>query len=457
MRRVLVTLVVAAAVVALAWYLGGLPGTVTAHVGNVTFEAAVSVVAVGLLASFLVLYGLLLLVGGMIRLPGGLRARRAAGRRRAGEVSTTRALVALAAGEVADARREAARARRLLGDTPQTLLLTAEAGRLAGRTDEAEGAWHALTARPDAAFLGYRGLLRQAVERENWTVAADLARQAEAAHPGAAWLREERARLAIRTAAWSDALALVDADAPKASLATAAANAEPDPAQALRLARLAWKEDPGLAPAALAYARRLREAGRERRALAVIRQSWAVAPQPDLAAFTLAPIEDKLARVQAAQQLTKPNPNHPESRILLAGTALDAGLLGEARRHLETAREGGLNQRRMWLLLARIEEEEHGDTEAGRLSQREALRQAATAEPDPGWYCNVCHTPHTAWQPTCPACGTAGALRWSGPSTPAIRLLAGETGSAQGQTRGLPDRGAVEPGRQDAAVSGQQH
>jgi len=423
MRRVLAILIVAAAVVAAAWYLAGLPGTVTARVGDVTFQAAVSVVAVCLLAVFLLLYFLLLGIGVLIGLPRRLRARRAVTRRRAGDVATTRALVALAAGETADARREAARARRLLGDTPQTLLLAAEAGRVAGRMDEAESAWRELAGRPDAAFLGYRGMLRQAVEREDWIEAASLARQAEAAHPGAAWLREERARLAIRTASWTDALALANADAPKAALATAAANAEPDPAVALRLARQAWKEDPALAPAALAYARRLREAGRDSRAQAVIRQSWVAAPQPDLATFALAPIEDKLARVSAVARLTKDNPNHPESRLLLAATALDAGLLGEARRHAESAREGGLNQRRLFLLLARIEEEEHGDTEAGRLAQREALRRAATAEPDPTWCCGSCHTSHPDWAPTCPHCGAAGSLFWGRPAAHVTRPL----------------------------------
>ncbi len=418
MRRVLLVLLVVAVVMAVAWFLAGLPGTVTAQVGTVTFQAAVSVVAVGLLVCFVVLYVLFRLLGALVRLPRTLRAERAARNRRTGDTATTRALVALAAGESADARREAARARRLLGDTPQTLLLAAEAGRIAGRPEESEAALRLLTARQDAAFLGYRGLLRDAVDRLDWEAAAVLAREAEQAHPGAAWLREERARLAVRTGAWGDALTLANADAPKAALATAAAEAEPNPAQALRLARQAWKEDPGFAPAALAYARRLREAGRESRAQAVIRQTWAKAgtPNPELAEFALAPLSDKLARYQAAQRLAKANPEHPETRLLLAQTAEEAGLLGEARRHLEAAQAAGMNQRRLWLLLAAIEEQEHGDTEAGRLAHREALRRAASAEPDPGWYCNACRTPQAHWQAVCPSCGAAGTLRWGAPA-----------------------------------------
>ena len=427
MRRALLTLLVAAVVVAAAWYLARLPGTVTAQIGGVTVQAAVSVVAVALLVAFVALFILLRLIGALTRLPRVLRARRAAARRGAGDIAATRALVALAAGETGDARREAARARRLLGDTPQTLLLAAEAGRLAGRSDEAQEAFRALAARPDAAFLGYRGLLRGAVDRQDWVEAARLARQAEAAHPGAVWLREERARLAVRTASWTEALAMADADTPKAALATAAANAEAEPGRALRLAKRAWKEDPSLVPAALAYARRLRALGREKRAQAVISRGWAVAPHPDLADFALAPVADKLARVQAAQALIKPNPNHPESHLLLARTALEAGLLGEARRHAEAARDGGLNQRRLWLLLARLEEEEHGDTEAGRLAQREALRRAATADADPAWYCASCHAPQAVWQPACPRCGETGSLRW-GPGATQPELATASNG-----------------------------
>src|SRR6185437_8366688 len=201
-------------------------------------------VALGLLAGFVLLYVLFRLLGAAVRLPRTLRARRAARNRRAGDAAQTRTLLALAAGETGEARREASRARRLLGDTPTTLLLAAEAGRIASRTDEAETAFRALADRPDAAFLGLRGLLRQAVEREDWTEASVLARQAEATQPGAAWLRRERARLAVRAGDWSDALALADPDAPKAALAAAAADAESDQGKATRLAHKAWKEDP---------------------------------------------------------------------------------------------------------------------------------------------------------------------------------------------------------------------
>ncbi|MGA3400246.1 MAG: heme biosynthesis HemY N-terminal domain-containing protein [Acetobacteraceae bacterium] len=412
MRRVVYVLVACIVVLAIAWVLAGLPGRVTAEFGATTVEMATPVAALGLLLLFVVLYVVLRLFGGLLRLPGTAARWDAERDRRRGDVAVGRALLALAAGDKADARREAGRARRLLGDTPQTLLLTAEAGRLAGRDDEAEDAFRRLVDRPDAAFLGYRGLLRQALVRQDWTEAAALARQAETAHPGAAWLRHQRARLAIRAGHWSEALDLADGDAARAALAAGAAEAEQDPARATKLARLAWKADASLAPAALAYATRLRAEGREARAQAVIRHSWSLAPHPDLATFALALVTDRLARARAAQRLTEANPDHAESRLLLARTSLDAGLTGEARHQATLAREAGLNQRRLWLLLAEIEAAEHGDTEAGRLAQRDALRQAATADADPEWRCAECHATHAAWYPACPSCGAPGSLRW---------------------------------------------
>jgi HemY protein len=428
MRRILTVLAASIVVLGIAWVVAGLPGRITAEFGGTTVEMATPVAAVGLLLVFLALYLVLRLLGGLLRLPG-IAARWDAQRdRQRGDVAVSRALVALAAGDRADARREAGRARRWLGDTPQTLLLAAEAGRLAGRDDEAEDAFRRLAERPDAAFLGYRGLVRQALTRQDWTEAAALARQAEAAHPGADWLRHQRAGLAIRAGHWTEALDLAEGDAARAALGAGAAGAEQDPARAMRLARQAWKTDASLAPAALAYATRLRANGREARAQAVIRHSWTLAPHPDLAAFALAQVTEPLARARGAQRLAEVNPEHVESRILLARTALEAGLTGEARHQVTQARDAGLNQRRVWLLTAEIEEAEQGGSDAARIGVRDALRQAATADADPEWRCTVCHTAYGGWYPACTSCGTAGGVRW----------LAGRTGSFPVVVRPLP-------------------
>jgi HemY protein len=162
----------------------------------------------------------------------------------------------------------------------------------------------------------------------------------------------------------------------------------------------------------LAYARRLRAAGNEKRARAYVAEAWTLAPHPDLAEFLLAQEPDTASRLQAAKVLVQRNAAHPESRLLLARTSLEAGLTAEARTQAEAARADGINQRRLCLLIAEIEELERGDTEEGRVAQRNALRQAASADPDPHWQCTNCRAEHATWQPKCSSCGSVATLEW---------------------------------------------
>lgn len=412
MTRVLLALILSAAVLMLAWRIALLPGTVALEMGEFAIEAPVPVAGLGAIALFVLLYVLFRLLGWLHRLPRNLRARKAQRHRTHGDAAVTRTLIALAAGDANAARREAAAARGLLGDTPQTLLLASEAGRLAGRTDETEGPLLLLAGRKDAAFLGLRGLLRDAMARQDWKEAAELARKAEAAHPGTAWLRAERAQLAVRTGAWAEAFALTSDAGPKAALAAAAAEGEKNANRALDLAKQAFEADPALAPAALAYAARLRASGRERRVEPVLRRAWEAAPQQALADLLLEPVTDPLARVQAAKKLVAVNAAHPESHFLLARMNLSAGLTGEARHQVREAHKAGMNERRLWSLLADVEEQDRGETEEGRAAQRDALRKVAEAAPDAGWRCGTCGTAHERWVPACRSCGTAGGLRW---------------------------------------------
>ena len=416
MPAIFLVLVAGAGAVWVARWLAGLPGTVSVSLLGLTVETSTALALVAVVLLVLALLGLLRALGWLLSVPARLRRRRVARRRAAGDAAVTAALVALAAGEAGDARREAGRARRLLGDTGQTLLLAAEAERLSGDDATAAALFQMLAKRDDAALLGLRGLFRQAVAREDWPAAAQLAGQAERVHPGGAWLREERAQLAVRTGDWRQALRLSAPDAPRAAYAVAAIAGVADGTEATRMAKQTWKDHPDFTPAALAYAARLRADGREARAQDVLRDAWARNPQPDLATLALAPLTEPMARVKAAGRLVMDAPAHPESRFLMAQLNLRAGLTGEARRHLDRARDGIGEQRRFWLLLADLEGEDRGDTETGRLAQRDALRRAATAAADPAWHCDACGGVTAQWTPTCPTCQTAGRVRWGLPT-----------------------------------------
>jgi HemY protein len=418
MRRIIYLILVSAVVVAAAWWIEHLKGGVSLLIGGTTIQAPIAVAVLALLVLVVAVYLLTRLLATVLNLPGSFRRGGERRARRRGEQAITETLTALAAREPEDARRQAARARRLLGETPQTLLLSAYAGSISGDETEAEAAFEKLAARKESAFLGLRGLLRLAIQREDYVKAAELARQAEAAHPGAAWLRSERTQLALRTRAWGEALQLTHEDAAKAGFGAAAAEAESDPAIAHRLAKAAFKREPGLAAAAIAYARRLRASGRERAAMDVLRRAWEANPNPALAEFALAVAPDKRARLNIGIDLTKTASLHAESQLLLGQLSVEAGEPADALRYAQAARAQGMEQRRLFLLLADIAEVS-GDDHA----QREALRNAAHASPDPEWRCESCSSVLPDWSPACPVCHVAGRVKWGVPARPPALAL----------------------------------
>jgi HemY protein len=416
MRSAILYLVLLIAGVAGILWLARLGGDVEVRVADTQIILGLPIALLLLAAAFLLLHLLLSAIAAIRRWPARMRARRTERRRGEGEAAVTRALVALAAGTPELARIEVKRARERLGDTPQTLVLTAEAERLAGREDAASEAFQALAARPDSRFLGLRGLLRQAIQREDWPTAQRLAREAEAAQPGAAWLRQERETLALRTRDWREALALAAPGSAQSALALAAAGQEPDANRAAELERQAFQTDPGFAPAAIAHANRLKASGSPRRARAVLEQAWAAKPHPDIAAAYLEGDGDALHRVKAAETLVHSNPSHPESHLLVGRLALEAGLTGRARQELDALVGSNRADRRAFIALSDLEEVEQGDSPAGRAAQARWLRTAATANPEPRWRCSACGTDHGSWSPVCPTCNSVGTIAWTSPT-----------------------------------------
>lgn len=417
MRSALFYLILFAAGIAGILWLSQLGGAIEIRIGDAEVLVGLPVALLLLAALFLLLHLLLVFFAALRRLPGRLRDHNAARRRGDGDAALTRALVALAAGTADAARIEVKRARKKLGDTPQTLLLAAEAERLAGREEAATEVFRLLADLPDARFLGLRGLLRQAIQREDWPAAQRLAREAEAAQPGAAWLRQERETLALRTRDWREALTLAPPGAGQAALALAAAEQEPDSARAAELERKGFAADPAFAPVALAHARRLKQGGSPRRARTVLEQAWKTQPHPDLAQEYVREDVDALARMKSAELLVKANPHHPESHLLVGRSALQAELTGRARQELDALVASGQADRRAYLALSDLEEAEHGETPEGRAAQARWLRLAATAAPEPRWRCAACGTDQEQWAPVCPKCQAVGTINWASPQT----------------------------------------
>ena len=392
MLRAAKFMVLAAVFLALAWWIGGLPGDVTAHSGPYTVQTSVPAAILVLFLMAVLFTVLLRVLGGLRRAPGGFGAWRGGRRQKLGEVAVQRAFVALAAEDAVAARAEAGRARKLLGDTPLALLVTAEAARLSGQEEQAQEAFKLLTADKEMGFLGHRGLLRHSFAQGEHEVAHGHAARAETAYPGSPWLRAQRMDLAVARGDYPAALGLTREPAQVAALATAASQA--GGSQAVGYAKQAVKADPALAPAVLALVKALRDAGKPKAAQKALLAGWRAAPNRLLAEAYFAPGASLLERAQAAAELAGQKPGDAESELVLAQTALAAQLTGEARRHAEAAVAAGAKGGRAEAVLAVLD------------------GKAAPALVPGGWVCAACQSAEAVWTPVCAHCRKIGTLQW---------------------------------------------
>ena len=299
-------------------------------------------------------------------------------RRGRGYEALSRGLVAVAAGDAEVARRQARRAEALVHDGPLTMLLSAQAAQLDGDESAAEKFFTAMRARRETEFLGLRGLLIQAMKRQDWNQALKLARRAYLLSPKSEWVVKTLYDLQKRTGKWADAeVTLGESVKMKLIPAGDAAHEraemqyrkslDSEGREALDWARKAHRSDPTLVAAAVRFAKLLVAEGSLRKAASLIETVWERTPDPELAEayWAARKCDDALKKMQAAQRLATHNPKHEESRITVAVAALEARLWGEARNNLEPI-AGNDASPRVCRLMAELEEAEHGDLARAR-------------------------------------------------------------------------------------------
>jgi HemY protein len=363
-----------------------------------------------------------------VRRTGAAYAER---RRHRGYRALTRGFVAVAAGDPDEARRQAERADVLLAEPPLTLLLSAQAAQLTGDQEAARKYFTAMLEKEDTAFLGLRGLINQAMRDRDREQALSLARRAYQIRPKTPWLVAILAELEAQAGLWEEAALVlhrarrrgIGADGKRGEAVALVgqserADFEGREGESIELLRRAHKLAPDLVPVSARLAARLALRGDKRRARKIIESAWAASPHPDLArSFAkIVPGEDALGRLQRTARLAKLRPDHAESHIAIAEAALDAELWGEARRHLRLALLAPKPGRRVFRLMAKLEEEENDDAPAAR----QWLARAAEAEPDPAWVCRRCAAPAADWRPLCPSCEAFDGLSWTAPARPGL-------------------------------------
>ena len=430
MWRVLWFLSLTAATAAFMGWLLERPGSVSLNWQGYRIETSVAllatVMAIMAIATAITYRIFLALKRTPTQLGEAWRSRR----RKKGYQALTRGMVAIAAGDAYEARRQEKLAQVLLNEPPLTMLLSAQTAQLNGDEMAATRFFQAMTQQCDTEFLGVRGLLSQALARGDDDAALELAQHAYRLRPTSGWVATQLFDLQARNSQWLDAQIttdgqvrahLIDKGAGRRRKAVLAlqqgfgAAATDDPESAAKYFKIAYDQDPAFVPAVMAQADALMGRHKTKKAADIIEKAWRVQPHPDLVPPFWRSIEagDDLAIMKATKRLAHANPNHPESHIALARAALEARLWGEARTHLKavTSDGGDHSEARVCRLWAKLEEAEHQDIEAAHAW----LTMASLADEDPIWVCRNCGNAVAKWSGLCGNCGQFDTLAWGPP------------------------------------------
>ncbi len=260
-------------------------------------------------------------------------------RERRGLEAMAMSMTALAAGEARAARAKAEKAELLLQRPELTRLLNAQAAELSGDDLRAETYYRALAEDPSTSFIGVRGLLNRALEKDDADRALKLAESAAQLRPKDGEVLETLYMLQSRKFDWAGARRTLDAQRRAGLLPKPEANrrdamlalAQAEDAEELgeteharKLALDATRLDSANAEAAATAARLLANAGSKRAAAKLLIDGWRREPSPVLAAAyaALEPEESAHERRLRFGKLLKANAAHPESKLLAAELAL---------------------------------------------------------------------------------------------------------------------------------------
>jgi HemY protein len=441
-RIVLFLLAVGILALGIAW-LADRPGEVTVLWGGWRIETSVMVAAFAVATLTALLVFLWSMLRTVLRAPDlfamFLRNRRGA----KGYLAISRGLIAIGSGDAHAARKHAQEARRLAPGEPLALLLSAQTAQLSGDRIAAERAFTEMARRADTKLLGLRGLFVEAQRRDDAMAARLYAEEAAKTSPSPGWAGQ--AVLEFRCAAgdWGGALAALDknmrsglVDRPtyrrqRAVLLTARALAaeETDRDVATSLVQEALKLEPTLIPAAALAGRLLAEAGSLRKAGRILEKAWKANPHPELAdAYTHLRFGDSARdRLARAEALAQKAPGNVEGALAVARAALDAREFQRARGALAPLLASPTQ--RVALLMAEIEEIEHGDD--GRA--REWMARAVHAARDPAWTADGLVSER--WLPVSPVSGRLDAFQWKVPLA--------ELGAPEGDATAYPAPRAI--------------
>lgn len=345
-------------------------------------------------------------------------------RERRGYRALSEGMMALASGDADAAMSKAVQAERYLQQPALTNLLAAQAAEMSGNMTRAEQIYKELIKDPQTRFVGVRGIMKQRLASGDTHVALKLAQKAFELKPKHEEVQDVLLQLQAQSHDWQGArktlgVKLKQGKIPRdvhkrreAVLALSQAAEVIDEENSIEKRETAIEANrlsPDLVPAAAMAAREYIVQTKPKLAVRVIKKAWESQPHPDLAAAfsEIEPNETPQERLKRFAQLAKLNPEHVESRLMMAELNLAAEDFPEARRALGDIVENNPDARALTIMAA-IERGEGSSDEV----VRGWLAKALSAPRGPQWVCDKCNTVHSEWVPVCSSCDALDTLSW---------------------------------------------
>ncbi len=358
-------------------------------------------------------------------------------RERKGLQALSEGLMALASGEGRLAMTKAAKAGKYLDRPELTNLLTAQAAEMAGDHRKAEETYRKLVEQESTRFVGVRGIMKQKLADGDTDTALQLAEKAFALKPKHEETQDVLLKLQAGKQDWSGARKTLSAklksgtlprDVHKrrdAVLALSEAKGIMDDANSIEAREAAIEANrmsPDLIPAAVMAAHSYVEKGKARNATRILKKAWEAQPHPDLAAAFAAiePDETPSARLKRFTALSRIQPEHPETKMLMSELHIANEDFPEARRALGDLVESDPTARSVTLMAAIERGEGASDTVV-----RGWLAKALSVSRGPQWICGNCQHIHAEWVPVCENCQSFDTLAWKTPPLSEVAMPGG--------------------------------
>lgn len=406
-----------------AWFAER-PGDVVLQWQGTEYQTTLMVVLIAVVALVAAIMIIWWLVRAILDSPRLVRRFWRERKRDRGYHALSRGLIAANSGDAASARRHTKESVRLLGREPLVDLLDAQAALLEGKRDHARERFEEMLGDDETRLVGLRGLYIEAERQGEREAARHYAEKAYGEAKALPWAANAMLRYHCLAGEWAHALetleasraaGLIDKDKAKrqrAVLLTALAMAEEpaEPASAAKHAREAHKLEPDFVPAAIIGAKALARNSDIGRAAGMLEKVWKKNPHPEVAAaYVHLRVGDSAKdRLKRARKLAAMRANHVEGNIAIAEAAIEAQEWQAAREALKPALTGRPSER-VCLIMADIEEGEHGDK--GRM--RDWLSRAVNAPKDAAWTADGYVAEQ--WLPVSPVSGQLDAFEWKVP------------------------------------------